>query len=65
MEPVKYMGKRGQRQEQNTTSVTPPKKDRGIEAQRERGKEEERSGGVQRKEEGNMIHNSWYVFRQY
>lgn len=42
MEPAKYMGKRGQRQEQNTTSVTPPKKTEGL---RHREREEKKRRG--------------------
>lgn len=56
MEPVKYMRKRGQRQEQNTTSVTPPKK-----RQRDWGTERERKrrGEVRRgAEEGGRKYDS-------
>lgn len=54
MEPVKYMGKRGQRQEQNTTSVTPPKKTEGL-----RHRERKRRGEVRRgAEEGGRKYDS-------
>lgn len=50
MEPVKYMGERGQRQEQNTTSVTPQKRQRDWGTERERKRRGQEGCGGRRKE---------------